>query len=321
MTDYSDCIRNALSKCLIETDYHLGPKYRGKVRDVYDLTDSLLIITTDRQSAFDRILASVPFKGQVLNLISAWWFKKTRHIVPNHLLSVPAPNATLAKKCTVFPIEFIVRGYITGTTQTSIWTNYQQGVRQYCGHTLLEGLKKNQKLPQAILTPTTKEALHDRLITPEEIIQEKLMTAEEWAIASEYALRLFEFGVETAKRQGLILVDTKYEMGRDEDGRIILVDELHTPDSSRYWLAESYETQMAQGKEPENIDKEFLRLWFVEHCDPYQEGPLPEAPEALVVTLSNRYIQLYELITGHAFPFLETPATINLQGQNLMEIL
>ncbi len=303
MNDYTADIRHALNHCLIETDLKRGEKYRGKVRDRYDLGDTLMLITTDRQSAFDRVLASVPFKGQVLNLISAWWFEKTSHIIPNHVLSIPSPNVTIAKKCTVFPIEFVVRGYITGTTNTSLWTHYQQGVRHYCGHVIPEGLKKNEKLPQAILTPTTKESTHDRVISHEDIIKEQWMTTDEWAIASKAALALFEFGVKTAAHQGLILVDTKYEMGRDAMGNIVLVDELHTPDSSRYWMANSYAARFAEGKEPENIDKEFLRLWFVEHCDPYQSGPLPAAPEDLVVTLSARYIQLYEMITGTRFSF------------------
>ena len=303
MTDYTAKIRQALSHCMIETNLEVGKKYRGKVRDSYDLGETLMLITTDRQSAFDRVLASVPFKGQVLNLISAWWFEKTRHIMPNHLLSVPFPNVTIAKKCTVFPIEFVVRGYITGTTNTSLWTHYQQGARHYSGHIFPDGLKKNQKLPQPLLTPTTKDSLHDRVVSAEEILQEQWMTPEEWTIASNAALRLFDFGVKTAALHGLILVDTKYEMGRDALGNIILVDELHTPDSSRYWMTNSYESRMAEGLEPENIDKEFLRLWFVEHCDPYQAGPLPEAPEDLVVTLSARYIQLYEMITGQCFTF------------------
>jgi len=303
MLDYTKIIRQALSECLTETDLNVGIKYRGKVRDVYDLGETLLLVSTDRLSAFDRILASVPFKGQVLNLVSAWWFEKTRHILPNHVLDIPAPNTTLAKKCSVFPIEFVVRGYITGTTNTSLWSHYQRGERDYCGHVFPEGLKKNQKLAPAVITPTTKDAIHDKLIHPEEIIDQKLMTAEEWGIASTAALRLYQFGVETAAQHGLILVDTKYEMGRDKEGNIVLVDELHTPDSSRYWLANSYEERFAKGLEPDNIDKEFLRLWFAEHCDPYQEAALPRAPDDLIVTLSARYIQLYETITGNHFPF------------------
>ena len=303
MPDYTKNIQRALSQCLTETDLKMGKKYQGKVRDIYDIGDALMLITTDRQSAFDKVLASVPYKGQVLNLISAWWFEKTRHILPNHVISIPDPNVMLAKKCKVFPVEFVVRGYITGTTNTSLWTQYKNGVRDYCGHTFPEGYRKNQKLPCAVITPTTKDIFHDRPITPEAIILEKLMTEEEWDIASTAALRLFEFGVETAKHHGLILVDTKYEMGRDALGNIILVDEIHTPDSSRYWLEAGYEQRFADEQEPESIDKEFLRLWFAKNCDPYLDEILPQAPEDLVVSLSSRYIQLYEMITGIPFPF------------------
>ncbi len=303
MTNYNSLIRQAIPHCVTETDLTIGKKYRGKVRDTYDLGDQLLLVTTDRQSAFDRVLASVPFKGQVLNLTSAWWFEKTRHIIPNHVLGIPEPNRTLAKKCKVFPIEFVVRGYITGTTSTSLWTNYQKGVRNYCGHRLPEGLIKNQRLETPLITPTTKETEHDRPISPQEIIAEGLMSERDWAIASKAALELYHHGAQLAAKQGLILVDTKYEMGVDAEGQITLVDEIHTPDSSRYWLAESYEDRFKNQLEPENIDKEFLRLWFVEHCDPYRDAILPKPPEELIVTLSSRYIQLFEMITGQRFQF------------------
>jgi phosphoribosylaminoimidazole-succinocarboxamide synthase len=301
--DYSEQIRRTLPFCLTETNLPIGKKYQGKVRDTYDLGDKLILITTDRQSAFDRVLASVPYKGQVLNLASAWWFENTEHIIPNHVIAIPDPNVTIAKKCTVFPIEFVVRGYITGTTSTSLWTQYKNGVRNYCGNHLAEGLKKNQRLNGAMLTPTTKEEHHDRPISPEEIVAEGWMTKEDWEAASSAALKLFEFGVKTAAKHGLILVDTKYEMGKDADGNIVLIDEIHTPDSSRYWLADSYEERFANQLEPENIDKEFLRLWFVDHCDPYNDKVLPAAPEELIVKLSGRYIQLFEMITGTPFRF------------------
>lgn len=303
MFNYKASIQHALSNCLTETDLTLGKKYRGKVRDTYDLGDTLVLITTDRQSAFDRVLASVPYKGQVLNLTSAWWFDKTCHIIPNHVLSIPDPNVTIARKCRVFPIEFVVRGYITGTTNTSLWTQYQQGKRQYCGHTFPDGLVKNQALAYPVLTPTTKEKIHDRPISPEEIIAEQWMTQQEWDEASSLALQLFNYGTILAKQRGLILVDTKYEMGVDENGTIVLVDEIHTPDSSRYWLADTYDERFSRQQEPDNIDKEFLRLWFKENCDPYQDETLPKAPDELIVTLSSRYIQLYELIVGESFPF------------------
>ncbi len=309
--NYAEKIQKAIPYCLTETDFSFGKKYRGKVRDTYDLGDRLILITTDRQSAFDRVLASVPYKGQVLNLTSAWWFEKTEHIIPNHVIAIPDANVTIAKKCTVFPIEFVVRGYITGTTSTSLWTQYKNGVRNYCGNELPEGMKKNQRLAKPMLTPTTKEEKHDRPISPKEIVDEKWMSAEDWKKASEAALKLFQFGVETAAKHGLILVDTKYELGKDADGNIVLIDEIHTPDSSRYWLANNYEERFQNNQEPQNIDKEFLRLWFNDNCDPYNDKVLPEAPEELIVTLSSRYIQLYEMITGNKFGFPEKLMSIN----------
>ncbi|KAK4522889.1 hypothetical protein GAYE_PCTG32G0779 [Galdieria yellowstonensis] len=298
---YIPMIRSQRENCLSITSLpgNLSKK-QGKVRDQYEGKDYLVLITTDRQSAFDRVLASIPFKGQVLNRTSAWWFERTKHIIPNHLVAVPHPNVTIAKKCQPFPIEFVVRGYITGSTETSLWKNYEKGVRNYCGITFPDGLLKNQKLKENVLTPTTKEE-NDRPISPEEIVAEKWMTREDFEYCKRAALELFSFGQKVAKEHGLILVDTKYEFGRDKDGNILVIDEMHTPDSSRYWLAHSYEERMSQGKEPENIDKEFLRLWFRDHCDPYHDAVLPQAPEELVVELSRKYIMLYELITWQNF--------------------
>ncbi len=316
---YTDRIRQGLGSCLIETNISRGDKIVNKVRDRYDFGDRMVLITTDRQSAFDRVLAAVPFKGQALNLTSAWWFEQTRHIVPNQVLSIPDPNVTIAKKCTVFPIEFVVRGYITGTTSTALWTVYQSGRRHYCGNDLPDGLVKNQKLSTNILTPTTKGD-HDRPISPDEIVSENSMTADEWEQCSRIALELFEFGQAKAAEHGLILVDTKYEMGRDKNGEILLVDEIHTPDSSRYWVADTYQQCMREGQEPDNVDKEFLRLWFTENCEPYEDEVLPPAPDDLVVELSRRYIYLYEKITGRSFEFpeadqpIETRLASNLQG-------
>lgn len=309
--DYLESIRSMLPYCLTETSFSFGPKYQGKVRDAYDLGDKLMLITTDRLTAFDRQLAVIPYKGQVLNLTSAWWFEQTADIVPNHLIAVPDANVVIGKKCQVFPIEFVVRGYITGTTSTSLWTQYNNGVRNYCGINFPEGLKKNQKLAQPALTPTTKEKEHDRPITPAEIVAEGWMSKADWEQTSALALKLYERGVEIAEKHGLILVDTKYEFGRDLDGNIILVDEIHTPDSSRYWLLNSYADRLAQGQEPENIDKEFLRLWFAKNCDPYKDENLPAAPQDLVETLALRYIQLYEMITGNKFAFMSQPGPVD----------
>ena len=319
---YKDRIKAELNNTLTETNLPNGSKKTGKVRDQYDLGDKVALITTDRQSAFDRILASVPFKGQVLNLTSAWWFDQTKDIIPNQVIDVPDPNVTLAKKCDVFPIEFVVRGYITGSTSTSLWTVYNNGNRTYCGNNLPEGLVKNQKLNANMLTPTTKEEHHDRPIAPDEIVNEGWMTQEDWDYCSKKALELFAFGQKKAAENEMILVDTKYEMGRDAEGTIRLIDEIHTPDSSRYWIAKTYDERMAVGQEPQNIDKEFLRLWFVDNCDPYNDETLPEPPEELVAELSSRYIYLYETITGGVFPFPDTGKPVSERiNENLKEVL
>ena len=308
---YKPRIIKELKNTLTETSLNKGIKKKGKVRDQYEYNEKIILITTDRQSAFDRVLASIPFKGQVLNLTSAWWFEQTKDIIPNHVLDIPDPNVTVAKKCQVFPIEFVVRGYITGSTNTSLWTVYKNGDRNYCGNTLPEGLEKNQKLKDNMLTPTTKEEHHDRPISPEDIINEGWMNKEDWKYCSEKAHELFNFGQKRAAEHGMILVDTKYEMGRDADGDIVLIDEIHTPDSSRYWVSDTYEERIKSGKEPQNIDKEFLRLWFVNNCDPYNDKNLPNAPGNLVTELSSRYIYLYEKITGGLFPFPGSKKSIN----------
>jgi len=296
-------------------------KKSGKVRDQYDFGNQLALITTDRQSGFDRILTNVPYKGQVLNLTSAFWFEQTKDIIPNHLINVPHPNVSIVQKCTPFPIEFVVRSYMTGSTSTSIWKNYQNGVRLYCGHVLPEGMKKNQKLETNLLTPTTKEENHDRPISKEDIINEKIMTKQDFDCCEEAALAIFARGQEIASKRGLILVDTKYEFGKAVDGTIVLIDEVHTPDSSRYWLTNSYAKRMEQGQEPENIDKEFLRLWFANHCDPYQDLVLPEAPKDLVMELSRRYILLYEMITCCNFSFDDDTSTATTEKDIVQSIL
>jgi phosphoribosylaminoimidazole-succinocarboxamide synthase len=276
--------------------------HRGKVRDTYSINDTRALITSDRQSAFDRNIASVPFKGQVLNRIAKFWFDKTAHILPNHVISVPDSNVLLAKTATVFPIEFVVRGYITGSTSTSSWVNYQKGVREFCGHTFPEGLKKNQKLQKNIVTPTTKpETGHDENVSREEIIERGLMSAEDFDFVAKKALEIFELGQEHCAKNGLILVDTKYEFGKTSDGEIIILDEVHTPDSSRFWDAESYDALFAEGKEPKSFDKDVLRRWYSDQCDPYAEGDLPEAPDELIAQLSYAYMEAYEKITGEEF--------------------
>lgn len=296
----------AIPHAVVGSDLPLGDKlvskYTGKVRDTYETNDGrLVLITTDRQSGFDRMLGAIPCKGQVLNRTSLYWFEQTRHIIANHVLASPHANALIARKCRVLPIEFVVRGYMTGSTDTSIWTQYNNGARSYCGHTLPEGMKKNEPLPANIVTPTTKEKTHDRPITAEEIVAEGWLTQAEWDFASSKALELFAFGQKLAAERGLILVDTKYEFGATDDGEILLIDEIHTPDSSRYWIAASYAERVAQGLEPDMIDKEFFRLWFRERCDPYKDAVLPTPPDELIVELASRYIQLFESITGQSF--------------------
>ncbi|GFR40411.1 hypothetical protein Agub_g985 [Astrephomene gubernaculifera] len=302
-------IEQARTNCLTATDLPLPNRRQGKVRDTYDLGEQVVIVTTDRQSAFDRLLASVPFKGQVLNQTSAWWFGATSHIVPSALLATPDPNVALMRKCAVFPVEFVCRGFMTGSTDTSLWTHYKAGARSYCGNSFPDGMRKNERLAANVITPTTKAEDHDVPISPAEIVAQGLMTQQEWDEVSSAALRLFAFGQAEAAKRGLLLVDTKYEFGKDSSGTIRLIDEIHTPDSSRYWLADTYAARHAAGLEPENIDKEFLRLWFRARCDPYNDAVLPEAPAELVAELSKRYVYLYERITGQQFavPDLEQP--------------
>ena len=226
---------------------------------------------------------------------------RTADIVPNALVATPHPYVSIMEECDPLPVEVVVRGYITGTTDTSLWTQYDKGVRNYCGNELPEGLQKNDQLEKNLVTPTTKAADHDEPISPEGIVERGLVSAEHWAEVSRVALDLFAFGQQEAARRGLVLVDTKYEFGLDGEGCVRLIDEVHTPDSSRYWLADSLNERRAAGLEPENIDKEFLRLWFSRNCDPYSDKTLPEAPLELVEELSRRYVVLYETITGLDF--------------------
>lgn len=280
---------------------HLGTLKTGKVRDIYFQPDKLILIATDRHSSFDRIVAHIPDKGAVLNLSSAFWFRATADIVPNHVIAVPDPNVTVAKRVKPLPVEAVVRGYLTGTTSTSIWTRYQSGERRFGGLTLPAELKKNARLPRPIFDPTTKEDTHDRALTPEQLVAEGFVSQALLDQVRDTALALFTRGQNLAARRGLILVDTKYEFGLDEDGVLTLIDEIHTPDSSRYWQLGSYEARLKQGEEPEYFDKEFLRLWFREHCDPYQDSVLPEAPAEMVAELSRRYIAIYQQLTGEVF--------------------
>ena len=281
---------------------NLGERYEGKVRDNYTQGSRRILITSDRLSAFDRVIALIPFKGEVLNAITKFWFENTKDICPNYIESYPDPNVIVGKECKPIMLEMIVRGYITGSTTTSAWYNYEKGVRNFCGNVLPEGLKKNQRLPFPIITPTTKAAHgeHDANVSGEEAIAMGLVTKEEWEQLSNYTLGLYARGVEVAARQGVILVDTKYEFGRDPEGKIVLIDEIHTPDSSRFWIAATYEEKMAIGQEPDNINKEFLRLWMANQG--YRgEGEMPPIPQEVIVETALKYIQAFEMITGEAF--------------------
>ncbi len=283
----------------------------GKVRDSYFREEDIVLITTDRISAFNRVLGTIPFKGQVLNGIANFWFNFMKDIIPNHIIASPDPNITIARRLDIFPVEIIVRAYLTGSTDTSILMNYNNGVRNYCGNILPEDLKPNSRLPSIIVTPTTKSDSHDELISPEEIVNRRLMTASEWEYISSKAIEIFEKASDYLDSKGLMLVDTKMEFGKDIDGNIILADELLTPDSSRYWLKDSYQDCFNQGIPPKSLDKEVLRLWYVNHCDPYNDKVLPDAPDELIVELSAKYIELYELITDSKFQFPDTSFGIN----------
>ncbi|GGC34077.1 phosphoribosylaminoimidazole-succinocarboxamide synthase [Siccirubricoccus deserti] len=279
--------------------------YRGKVRENYDLPDgSRIIIATDRLSAFDRIITAVPLKGQVLTQLARFWFDRTGDLCPNHVIGYPDPNVLLCRRLTIMPVEVVVRDYLAGTTSTAILTMYQAGRREMYGHRFPDGLRPNQKLPATIITPTTKAfdaGGHDEELTAERILSTGLLTAAQWEEVSARALALFARGREMAAKQGLILVDTKYEFGFDADGKIVLADEIHTPDSSRYWFAGSYPERFTAGEAPESFDKDFVRRWVVARCDPYKD-PVPEIPTEVNLAAAQRYIQAFETITGTDFP-------------------
>src|SRR5271169_1724218 len=254
--------------------------YRGKVRDNYDVPDDRrVIIATDRLSAFDRIITAIPFKGQVLTQIARFWFDATREVCPNHVLAYPDPNVLVCRRLAIMPVEIVVRDYLTGTTATSIWPMYKAGRREIYGIRFPDGLRENQKLPSTIITPTTKafDGGHDEPLTANQIIARNLLAPEQWRTVSKLALALFARGREIARNHGLILVDTKYEFGFDPAGHIVLADEIHTPDSSRYWLAESYQRRFAAAEPPESLDKDFVPRWVTARCDPYHD-PIPEIP-------------------------------------------
>ncbi len=313
-------LKQQLTNTLEKTDFDFGTgtKYIGKVRDNYILDGKRIMVTTDRISAFDVVLTTLPFKGQVLNQMSQFWFEKAKHIVNNAVIDVPDPNVTVARNCRPIMVEFVMRGYITGVTTTSIWYNYERGAREFCGHKLPDGLKKDQKLPQPLLTPSTKaeKGLHDESVSRAEVIKRGLLSAEEFDRIAEVSMKLFELGQKLAEKQGIILVDTKYEFGYDDEGKVTLIDEVHTPDSSRFWFMDTYQELFGQGKEQRNpnrersigpsrhsdlgIDKEYVRKWLADRGF-VGEGAVPKIPDDVRVEAAKRYIEAYEMVTGQQF--------------------
>ena len=316
-------IRPFLSTTLDRTDFSgLGSKYAGKVRDVYSREGQVILISTDRQSAFDMQWCTIPLKGQVLNQLSNWWFEQVKDVMPTHVVAMPDPNVTVAKKLKMLKIEIVVRAYLTGSTSTSVWVNYEKGSRNFCGNPLPDGMKKNQKLSDIIFTPSTKpETGHDVSMAPDELVQLGVTTTEEVNKAKEYAFALFRRGQEVAAKRGLILVDTKYEMGYDDQGVLRVGDEVHTPDSSRYWIASSYEERLSKGQEPESLDKEFFRLWLKGQGYAGDDSPKPDITDDVRVMLAEKYINLYEKMTGEQFQIPEDPDVTARIGRNLQSYM
>lgn len=313
-------LKAQLQHTLDKTNFKFGNKYEGKVRDNYSFDGKRVIITTDRISAFDRVLCTIPFKGQVLNQTSAFWFEKTKSIIDNHIISIPDPNVMLVKECKLIPVEMVVRGYITGVTTTSAWYNYERGIRNFCGNILPEGMEKNQKFDNPIITPSTKaeHGLHDESVSGEEIIKRKLVDEKLYRQMEKAALALFEFGTKLVAKNNLILVDTKYEFG-ELNGKLVLIDEIHTPDSSRYWIKDTYEELFSKGKEPQKLDKEYVRMWLSKRGF-IGEGQIPSIPDEVKVEAAKRYITAYEMVTGNNFEAKNEDVLERIEG-NLKKIV
>ncbi|MFI5307711.1 MAG: phosphoribosylaminoimidazolesuccinocarboxamide synthase [Polyangiales bacterium] len=311
MTIDANTLKLGLSLTLSSTELSwLGTRYEGKVRDNYSTADGRrIIVVTDRVSAFDRVLGTLPFKGQVLNQLAAYWFEQTRSLVPNHMLSVPDPNAMECVECEPLPVEMVVRGYLTGVSGTSILTAYQRGDREFCGHRLPEGLKPHEPLPEPLLTPTTKAAhgAHDENASRAQLLAAGTVSEQDFDRAAAHAMKLFALGQKLCAARGLILVDTKYELGKTKDGKMVLIDEIHTPDSSRFWFAESYAQRMRDGQTPESFDKEYLRRWLA--AQGFRgDGPVPVIPDDVRLEAARRYIEACDTVRGSAFaPDLEPP--------------
>ena len=303
-------LRELLSRTLEGTHFDaLGHRYEGKVRDNYSKDGRRWLVVTDRICAFDHVLGTIPLKGQVLNGLAAHWFEVTKNVVPNHVISVPDPNVLECVDTEPLLVEMVVRSYLTGTTSTSIWTHYEKGARTFCGHALPDGMKKHQKLPEPILTPATKapKGEHDVSGSREEILATGKVTAQDFDAAAALAMKLFAAGQAACAERGLILVDTKYEFGKTKDGRIIVIDEIHTPDSSRFWMKETYAARFAAGQDPEPLDKDFVRRHYLS-IGYSGDGKPPAMPDDVRVGAATRYIEAFERITGRAFePNLEDP--------------
>jgi phosphoribosylaminoimidazole-succinocarboxamide synthase len=296
-------IRKALLHPLTGTDFpSLGEKYEGKVRDNYSRDGKRTIVVTDRISAFDRVLGTLPLKGQLLNHVAAYWFEQTKGLAQNHVIGVPDPNVLVAEECKPLPVEMIVRAYLTGSTSTSIWVHYQKGSRSFCGHKLPDGLRKHERLPEPILTPSTKaeKGDHDVSAARDEILRLTGMPTADFDTAAEMAMKLFAFGQRVCADRGLILVDTKYEFGRTKDGRIVVIDEIHTPDSSRFWFEKTYPERFDRGEDPESFDKEYVRRWLVSQGFS-GDGPIPAIPDDVRIEATRRYVHAVETITGKPF--------------------
>ena len=304
-------IRDELRHTLESTNFEgLGEREQGKVRDSYKRPGVRVLVTTDRISAFDCVLGTIPFKGQVLNQLAAFWFEKTRAFAPNHVVDMPDPNVMVVEECDQLALEFIVRGYITGVTKTSIWSHYREGARNYCGHSLPDGLRRDQKLEKPILTPTTKHEKHDRPVSRQEALDEGLIDAATFDAASDICMKLYDFGVRHAARQGLILVDTKYELGR-RNNAIKVSDEIHTPDSSRYWFADTYRKLFDAGQDQRKIDKEYVREWYASRGF-RGDGVPPVMPDEIRIEAARRYIQAYEIVTGLEFKVTDEPVAVRI---------